>query len=405
MLKQYNMTHEQTVEDDPYPKDDPARIGSTATQGAVLLDVTPTVAVYRGSGEVESHSFERGFATFEHHMNMVFPETRSLDAILEGQIDRARKRNDDVVVLDLGGGVGNFTREPLADEAILKRSRKRLGGQSVGTQVRFYSVTDAPTVEDHLRVTPFPEADKPGNEQLGAWEINYSITSSQTLKKLLESLGEQSADVIVASSFMQYLHPRVFEGLLEDVIDTLKPGGRFMAFGYATLPERVLSIDDHHVEESRPVVFKDPASPEESGITGDALREWGRSLLADVQVTDGQIIGAIDRLRGILFGCEYYGQAALGDFRGDIKRALQGQLRSGVAPRDLFNTLLQNILPQVEDSERIQEMKRVKDSIIDNLALKNMTVASVEHRRIPNQEQGLDAIVIKKRLAGNQKRK
>ncbi len=377
------------------------RIGASALEGIE----SPAVGVYRGGSEIEHHSYERGFTDFEAHMGMVFPEVRSLDSFIEGRIDKARKTNSDVVVVDLGAGVGNFTRQSLVDPAVLARSRNRLAGRTCSSQLKFYSVTDTTAASNHLRKTQFAEASKPGNEQIAAHEVQYSVTSSQTIKKLLEGLEEQSSDLIVASSFMQYLRPQVFERALQDIVDVLKPGGSFMAFGYATVAGRYLSIDDGYLEIDGPVEFKDPTKTDDELITGDELRAWGTSLLNDAQTTPEQFKSAIDYLQTTMLSSDFYAQPVLGDFRGVIRKRMHDRLAQGESPENLFALVLHTLLPTVEDSERIQKMKEVKDQIIDDVARKNAAVAVVQRKRIPNMEQGLDGILIKKRVDRSSQRK
>ena len=382
-----------------------SRVGFSINQEGGISGGRPSFGVYRGNNEVQYHTFKRGFTDFDHHIKMVYPEMPALDTLIEGRIDQARKQGRNVVVIDLGGGIGNFTRQPLVEPSVLARSRKRLAGKSVDTQVRFYSVTDAPTEQDHLRVTSFSEANNPGIERITANEVNYSITSSQTLKKLLQGIGEHSADIIVASSFMQYLRPQVFERLLQDIVDTLEPGGRFMAFGYATLAGRFLSVDDGHAEENYPVVFEDPRNPEGQGVSNVALRAWGDELLTNGATSDEQLIEAIERIQEVMFSSDFYSQPQLGDFRGHISNLLNAGMRKGKTPRATFETLLKKILPDAEANIRIQAIKAEKDKIVDDLAERNAAVASIEHRRIPNEDQGLDAIVIKKHIEGKRKQK
>jgi phospholipid N-methyltransferase len=198
----------------------------------------PSVNVYRGVKPGEGgydHAFSRGFTAFDVHMGELFPTLLPLDRFLDRRIDQAKQSNRDVILVDLGAGDGNLTRQALKEPEVMPFARRKLGRKGVtATTLRFYSVTDATKPDEHLRRTPFTEADARGNERFGATEVKYSITSSQKIKKLMEELDVNSVDVVTASNFMSYLPLQVFEGVTEDVINLLPSGGEFRVFGYAT---------------------------------------------------------------------------------------------------------------------------------------------------------------------------
>src|SRR4029078_5697231 len=126
----------------------------------------------------------------------------SFDVLVEGRIDPARKNGRDVVVFDLGAGDGNISRDFLSAPAFSYRTRRKLAGGTVSTRVRFYSVTDSPTAQDHFMVTPFTVSADHGNEQLDGHQVHYSITTSQSIPRLFDCLNVPSADLIVANSFL-----------------------------------------------------------------------------------------------------------------------------------------------------------------------------------------------------------
>jgi hypothetical protein len=210
--------------------------------------------------------------------------------------------------------------------------------------------------------------------------------------------------MIVASAFMQYLQPQVFEKSLQDTVDTLKPGGLGMVFGYSAVAGRLLSVDDGYAAHDAPVTFTDPRKKDDPGMTGDAMREWATSLIQDEHTSSDQLQLAIIQARHMLLASDYFAQPELGDFRGDIRRNLQNRLADGKSPREVLGVLVDVMLPFAEDSQRIQDVKVTKDAIIDDLAQRNASVASIRRKRIADEAQGLDAVVIRKHPVAKSKK-
>lgn len=370
-----------------------------------ILGGGPSFRTYRGETQEHHHSVERNLTDFDYFIHFPFPETRPIDAIITGRIDHARKAKRNVVVVELGGGVGNLPKQALSEQNVLQRTRKALAGKLVDTEVRFYSLIDSPTALDHMRRLDFPEANLPENDQIRAEMINYSITSSQRLRDLLPRLGENSASLILASSFMTYLQPQVFELVLRDIVECLEPGGQFMAFDYASIAGKFLSIDDGYAEEDHAEVFKDPKVPDDSGISGDYLRAWGRTLLENGDTTDDQITEAIFTLHKIMLSSDMYLQPHWAGFPEQIRQSYKAQLKGGTPPRVLFLELLDEELPAAEYNLRVERTEKEKNDILDRLAEEYADVASIEHKKAYHRDQAIDGIVIKKRLEGKRKAK
>jgi len=365
----------------------------------------PSFGTYRGNVEIPNHSLARNLTDFDYLIHIPFPEIKPIDTLVEGRIDQARKTGSNVVVVDLGGGIGNLPRQALGEQSVLRRTRNRLAGKSVNTQVRFYSVIDSPTEQDHMRRSSFSESDLPGNDQISAQMVNYSFTTSQRLRDLLPMLGENSASLILAGSFMTYLRPQVFELVLHDIVERLEPGGQFMAFDYASIAGKFLSIDDGYIEKDHAEVFKDPKVPDDPGISGDDLRAWGKVLLENTDTTDAQLREAIYGLHKIMLSSDIYLQPHWSKFPEKIRQSYIRDLRSGTSPKDLLRELLSEDLLAAEYNLRVERTEKKKNGIIDRLAGEYASAASIERRKVYRGEQAFDAIVIKKRIEGKRKSK
>lgn len=392
------------------------RFGQNAFTGSVLPRIEfsvqnepgssggPSFATYRGTNEIRFHGLGRNFTNFDASVRLVYPKMPPLDAIIGGQIDHARRAGGNVVVIDLGGGLGNFTRQALTNPNVLGRSRKALAGKSATTEVKFYSVNDSPTAHDHSVITQFTEADMPGNERLSAQEVNYSITTTQSFKKLLEALKESSANLVVASSFLMYLRPPLFKAVIQDIIDGLAPGGQMLAVAYAQIAGQHLSIDDGYAEEDYPVDFIDPAVPGGLVVSGDTLRSRGFALVADETATDRQLRAEIRRLQEIMVAAVPSSNPDCEFVQNQMRREHRAAFLDGAKPRPYLEKLLREKLPSSEDAVRIGTITDEKDAILEDLRKQNTEVATIDHHRVSAFKGGEEVIVIKKKIGGKRKK-
>ncbi len=341
---------------------------------------SPMVNVYRGilpTDEGWEHSHSRGLSAFEHHMRYSFPTFPEIDITLRKSLERAKKSGrKQVIVVDLGAGYGNFTRDFLTSPSKSRRCRGLLRGQSMDSTLRFVSVTDAETEDDFLKETVFPESLTPENEMIQAVSIGYSITTSQSINKLFEHLDIDSVDLVVASNFMSYLRPPLFRAVIQDIIEKLEPKGKFIIYGYTRMAGSYLSIDDDYMEQDETVVFVDPADPTRQTFTRDELLTWGESILEGAD--DAAIIDALMRISEICFTSGVFGLKDEEEMRENIDIAIKRGKQ-----KDMMKIAV-DVLPEVADLVRIKKMKERKDAILEELRDKYAGSATIEF-----QEEGI----------------
>src|SRR6185437_12465275 len=160
-------------------------------------------------------------------------------------------------------------------------------------QLQFISVTDTESPDEHLQTTTFQEAERPNNDKIDAFEVRYSFTSSQSVKKLFEYLGVDAADAVFASHFMNYLTPQVFEGVTSDVIDSLAPGGHFQVHQYATFTGANLSRDDEHIPHNEHVLLAKKSASEGQEVSTGTILARSQELLSDPAATKEAMTTAV----------------------------------------------------------------------------------------------------------------
>ncbi len=308
----------------------------------------PSIGVYNGiTPDMLANAYSRNVRDFEHNMSRrVFGEI-CVDSIITKQLRRAaRKGRDNVVVVDLGGGDGEFTRQFLSDPTVSSQTRNRLRGKD--ESVILYSITDAQKESDHLLRQPITPRIKrladPIDEKMRGVQVNYSVTTRQPVADLLKELQVKGIDLAVASNFMSYLRVPVFKAVTEDVIGALRPGGQFLVFGYAGVTGEMLSSDDGDESAKKPIYFLRPTKEGNVQVSTEAIRHYCGVIQQDKTIPDSAVKDFISNVFSWFYATGVCSTVEEHKIRSKVEMRQQQE-----RPRVLINSLLKGTLSRMED--------------------------------------------------------
>lgn len=335
--------------------------------------IVPEARVYRGFTPDEwEGAYARNFAQFERHMGREFPSGISLDKIIENQL--RRDTTGKVTVVDFGAGDGKFTEEFLTDPAVGKRTRGLLRGKSKNnTSLDFWNINDSPNPYEHLYERAIlPNRDDPLEDQIRGRSVSYSVTSSQTMSDFFKAKDIIGVDVVVASNSVSYLSPPVFEQFSTDVIEALKPGGQFLAFGYGEIAGERYCIDNGYEATDDDVYF----IVNEKEVLSSEVRNVGQSLHSDTTVGDDHIINYLINT--------FNSACATGAFLPEEIAKLKQGVQQGICvlgPRVMLTNFLGGAFAELEGVVRIHEERNKKRSIVNTLEEKYKDKITIESGR------------------------
>lgn len=323
--------------------------------------MVPEARVYRGFTPSEWRgAYARTLTQFEEHIGSEFSSGISIDKIMERQL--RKDTTGKIVVVDFGAGDGNFTKEFLTDTSVGKRTRGLLRGASKrDTTIDFLGINDSPHPYQHLhdRVI-LPDREDPLKDRIRGTEVSYSVTSSQTMSKLFEAKGIEGVDLVVASNSVSYLSPPVFRGFTMDVIESLKPGGQCLVYGYGEITGDRYCIDEgYEVFDSDDVDFV----LNRKKVSSSAVKEVGRNLESSPLVRDEVISTYILNT----FESAYATGAFYPEDEAEVRKGIDEGLRI-MGPRVMLSNFLNSAFAELEGVVRIKEEKDKKDSILYTLA-------------------------------------
>lgn len=212
-----------------------------------IVEGVPDTRTFRAIVENRSHltrsiqDCQREWGKEEYVFHSTFD-----DLILQQLINAKQSGNSIVTVLDIGTSwEGGLLLDCAKQFSSVLRPKdvpesKSFLDKNPEMRLRILGFTDASRVEHFLDAeSVLPSTwnirQKP-NPQVEITRIGYSLTFNQSLSKFLDSQAISpwgSLNLVLSTQVLLYLHPRLMEMVLEDTVNALAPGGKFVGYGYS----------------------------------------------------------------------------------------------------------------------------------------------------------------------------